>query len=152
MLRSDFTQNLQDLGTENCSMSWQIKKELKSQRHSVFMDQRTMPLGGFLGRESGGQWTRVCVRLSPSLHQKLSQHWSSARLQYKIKDFEIFFLLIYRVSTIPIKALKNSYWQSDPKRNKECKGHRIIEIILEKKSKLEDLLYLISKLLQSYSK
>ena len=48
MLRSDFTEKLQDLDTENCSMSLRkIKEELKNQRNSMFMDQKTMPLRWF---------------------------------------------------------------------------------------------------------
>ena len=48
MIRSDFTEKLQDLDTENCSMSLRkIKEELKNQRNSMFMDQKTMPLRWF---------------------------------------------------------------------------------------------------------
>ena len=69
MLRSDFTGKLQDLDTENRSMSLRkIKEELKNQRNSMFMDQKTMPLRWFFpGR---GVWGRMdaCMCMAESLH------------------------------------------------------------------------------------
>lgn len=58
---------------------------------------------------------------------------------------------MYRVNTIPIKLLKIDTDKLILKGTKKCKGHKIIKIILKKKNKLEELLYLISKLLQSCS-
>ena len=66
---SDFTGKLQDLDTENRSMSLRkIKEELKNQRNSMFMDQKTMPLRWFFpGR---GVWGRMdaCMFMAESLH------------------------------------------------------------------------------------
>ena len=43
-------------------------------------------VAGCMGGEFGGEWVHVCVWLSPfAVHLKLSQHCSSAILQYKIK-------------------------------------------------------------------
>ena len=43
-------------------------------------------VAAWMGRESGGEWIHVSVRLSPSaVHLKLPQHCSSAIPQYKIK-------------------------------------------------------------------
>ena len=58
---------------------------------------------------------------------------------------------MYRVNTIPIKLLKIDTDKLILKGTKKCKGHKTIKIILKKKNKLEELLYLISKLLQSCS-
>ena len=46
-------------------------------------------VAAWMGREFGGEWIHVYVRLNPfTVHLKLSQHCKSATLQYKIKRRE----------------------------------------------------------------
>ena len=75
MLRSDFTENLQDLDTENCSLSQsKIKEELKTKRHSMLMGQKTMPLRWlFSGRGVCGRMD-TCVRMAESVHFTRNDH------------------------------------------------------------------------------
>ena len=95
-----------------------------------------------------GEWIHVCIWLSPFTSPETTTTLliSYAPIQNK-RFLKRFFLpqVIYRVNTIPVKLLKIDTDKVTLKGTKKYKGHRIIKIILEKRNKLEDLLYLISK-------
>ena len=74
MLRSDFTENLQDLDTENCSLSQsKIKEELRT-RQPTLVGQKTRPLRWlFSGRGVCGRMD-TCVRMAESVHFTRNDH------------------------------------------------------------------------------